>query len=138
MTRYLLDTNVVSELRKPKPHGAVVAWVKTLRPEQVFLSAVTIGELQAGVEVTRRNDAAKAREIEDWLNQVEASFTALPMDSACFREWARLMTGKSPELIEDAMIAATARVHGLHVATRNERDFRQFQVGAFNPFQFEW
>jgi len=138
VTRYLLDTNVVSELRKPKPHGAVVAWVKTLRPEQVFLSAVTIGELQAGVEVTRRNDAAKAREIEDWLNQVEASFTALPMDSACFREWARLMTGKSPELIEDAMIAATARVHGLHVATRNERDFRQFQVGAFNPFQFEW
>ena len=137
MTRYLLDTNIVSELRKPRPHGAVVAWVRTLRPEQVFLSAVTIGELQAGVELTRRNDAAKAREIEGWLNHVEASFTALPMDSACFREWARLMVGKSPELIEDAMIAATARVHGLHVATRNERDLRQFQVAAFNPFQFE-
>jgi len=137
VTRYLLDTNVVSELRKPRPHGAVVAWVKTLRPEQVFLSAVTIGELQAGVELTRRNDAAKAREIEHWLNQVEASFTALPMDSACFREWARLMAGNSPELIEDAMIAATARVHGLHVATRNERDFRQFQVQAFNPFEFK-
>jgi len=67
---------------------------------------------------------------------VEASFTALPMDSACFREWARLMVGKFPGLIEDAMIAATARVHGLDVATRNGRDFRQFQVGAFNPFQF--
>ena len=137
MTRYLLDTNIVSELRKPRPHGAVVAWVKTLRPEQVFLSAVTIGELQAGVELTRRNDPDKAQEIEDWLNQVEASFASLPMDSACFREWARLMAGKSSELIEDAMIAATARVHGLRVATRNERDFRQFQVGAFNPFQFE-
>lgn len=136
MTRYLLDTNVVSELRKPKPHGAVVAWMKTLRLEQMFLSAVTIGELQAGVELTRRNDAPKAVEIETWLTMVEASFTALPMDSACFREWARLMVGKSPELIEDAMIAATARVHGLDVATRNERDFRQFQVGAFNPFQF--
>ncbi len=136
MTRYLLDTNVVSELRKPKPHGAVVAWMKTLRLEQIFLSAVTIGELQAGVELTRRNDAPKAVEIETWLTMVEASFTALPMDSACFREWARLMVGKSPELIEDAMIAATARVHGLDVATRNERDFRQFQVGAFNPFQF--
>lgn len=136
MTRYLLDTNVVSELRKPKPHGAVVAWIKTLRPEQIFLSAVTIGELQAGVELSRRNDAAKALEIETWLNAVEASFTALPMDSTCFREWARLIAGKAPELIEDAMIAATARVHGLHVATRNERDFRQFQVGAFNPFQF--
>jgi predicted nucleic acid-binding protein len=136
VTRYLLDTNVVSELRKPKPHGAVVAWMKTLRLEQIFLSAVTIGELQAGVELTRRNDAPKAVEIETWLTMVEASFTALPMDSACFREWARLMVGKSPELIEDAMIAATARVHGLDVATRNERDFRQFQVGAFNPFQF--
>jgi predicted nucleic acid-binding protein len=136
VTRYLLDTNVVSELRKPKPHGAVVAWMKTLRLEQMFLSAVTIGELQAGVELTRRNDAPKAVEIETWLTMVEASFTALPMDSACFREWARLMVGKSPELIEDAMIAATARVHGLDVATRNERDFRQFQVGAFNPFQF--
>ena len=110
--------------------------MKTLRPEQIFLSAVTIGELQAGVERTRKNDAAKALEIETWLTIVEASFTALPMDSACFREWARSMVGKSPGLIEDAMIAATARVHGLDVATRNERDFRQFQVGAFNPFQF--
>ena len=137
MTRYLLDTNVVSELRKPKPHKAVVAWMKTLRAEQIFLSAVTVGELQAGVELTRRNDAAKALEIEAWLTMVEASFTALPMDSACFREWARLMAGKSPQLIEDAMIAATARVHGLDVATRNERDFRQFQVGALNPFRFE-
>lgn len=137
MTRYLLDTNVVSELRKPRPHGAVVAWMKTLRPEQIFLSAVTIGELQAGVELTRTHDAAKAREIEAWLTMVEASFAALPMDSACFREWARLMARKSPHLIEDAMIAATARVHGLHVATRNERDFRQFQVAAFDPVQFE-
>jgi len=136
VTRYLLDTNVVSELRKPKPHGAVVAWMKTLQPEQIFLSAVTIGELQAGVELTRRSNDSKALEIETWLTMVEASFTALPMDSACFREWARLMVGKSPALIEDAMIAATARVHGLHVATRNERDFRGFQVGAFNPFQF--
>jgi toxin FitB len=136
VTRYLLDTNVVSELRRAKPHGAVVAWIKTLRPEQIFLSAVTIGELQAGVELTRRNDAAKALEIEAWLTMVEASFTALPMDSACFREWARLMVGKSPELMEDAMIAAPARVHGLDVATRNERDFRKFQIGAFNPFQF--
>lgn len=135
MTRYLLDTNVVSELRKPRPHGAVVAWMKTLRLEQIFLSAVTIGELQAGVELTGKNDAAKALEIETWLTMVEASFTALPMDSACFREWAKLMAGKSQALVEDAMIAATARVHGLHVATRNERDFRQFQVGAFNPFR---
>jgi toxin FitB len=135
--RYLLDTNIVSELRKRKPHGAVMAWMNTLRPEQIFISAVTIGELQAGVERTRENDAAKAREIEAWLALVEASFANLPMDSACFREWARMMSGKSPELMEDAMIAATARVHDLHVATRNEHDFRDLQVPAFNPFHFQ-
>lgn len=136
MIRYLLDTNVVSELRKAKPHGAVVAWMKTLRPEQIFLSAVTIGELQAGVELTRNNDEAKAQEIETWLSMVEGSYAILPMDSACFREWARMMAGKPSELIEDGMIAATARVHGLQVATRNEKDFRQLQVKVFDPFRF--
>lgn len=136
MNRYLLNTNVISELRKASPHGAVVAWIKTLRSEQIFLSAVTMGELQAGVEATRKNDAAKAIEIENWLTLIETSFTALPMDSVCFREWARLLSGKSTHLMEDAMIAATARVHGLHVATRNERDFRHLQVTVFNPFQF--
>ena len=136
MTRYLLDTNVISELRKPRPHGAVVAWVNTLRVEQIFLSAVTLGELQAGIELTRKNDESKAREIEAWLGQVEASFAILPMDSACFREWASLLAGKSSHLIEDAMIAATARVHGLEVATRNQRDFRAFQTQTFNPFDF--
>ena len=136
MIRYLLDTNVVSELRKRKPHGAVLAWIDTLRPEQIFLSAVTIGELQAGAELTRKTDPAKASEIENWLMVTEGTFSVIPMDSACFREWARLKMGKPSALIEDAMIAATARVHGLQIATRNERDFRQFQVAVFNPFQF--
>lgn len=135
MTRYLLDTNVVSELRKPKPHGAVVAWVETLRPEQIFVSAATIGELQAGVELTRKNDPSKAIEIENWLSIVEASYPVLPMDSACFREWARLMAGRSWDLIEDAMIGATARVHRLEVATRNQADFQRLSVKVFNPFE---
>jgi predicted nucleic acid-binding protein len=133
--RYLLDTNIVSELRKRKPHGAVLAWMDTLRPEQIFISAVTIGELQAGAELTRKNDPAKAAEIENWLMITEGAFSVIPMDSACFREWARLKADKPSELIEDAMIAATARVHGLQVATRNEKDFRQFQVASFNPFR---
>jgi len=134
--RYLLDTNVVSELRKRKPHGAVLAWMDTLRPEQIFLSAVTVGELQAGAELTRRTDPAKAAEIENWLMITERAFSVIPMDAACFREWARLKAGKPPDLIEDAMIAATARVHGLQVATRDETDFRQLGVSPFNPFQF--
>jgi toxin FitB len=134
VTKYLLDTNVISELRKSKPHGAVVAWMETLRVEQIFLSAVTAGELQAGVELTRKQDATKARVIEAWLSSVETSFAFLPMDSACFREWSRLMAGRPDALREDAMIAATARVHGLTVATRNEKDFRQLGVQIFNPF----
>ena len=108
----------------------------TLRPEQIFLSAVTIGELQAGAEITRRNDPAKAAEIENWLMVTEGSYSVIPMDSACFREWARLKTGTSSDLIEDAMIAATARVHGMELATRNVRDFHRFGVAVFNPFEF--
>ena len=135
MKRYLLDTNVVSETRKPKPHGAVVAWLSGLRDEQVFLSAVTMGELQAGIELTRRQDAAKASEIERWVDEVEASYQILPMDTASFREWGRLMHGKSDHLIEDGMIAATARKFDLIVATRNEDDFEQLGVPVFNPFK---
>jgi len=134
--RYLLDTNVISELRKTRPHGAVVAWLETLRVEQIFLSAATMGELQDGVELTRRQDPAKAREIESFLNSVEMSFAFVPMDSACFREWSRLMSGQPDALREDAMIAATARIHGFTVATRDEKDFKHLGVEILNPFRF--
>jgi toxin FitB len=133
--RFLLDTNVVSELRKPKPHGAVVDWLSQLRDEQLFLSAVTLGELQAGIERTRAQDVRKAEEIEGWVDQLADSIQVLPMDTLCFREWARLMNRKSDYLIEDAMIAATARIHGLTVATRNERDFAALGVALLNPFK---
>src|SRR5271166_4562394 len=135
MKRYLLDTNIISETRKPRPHGAVVAWLTSLRDEQILLSAVTMGELQAGIERTRRHHPEKARDIELWVELLEASHQVLPMDSATFREWGRLMHGKSDQLIEDAMIAATARVHDLTVATRNEADFKHFNVEVLNPFK---
>jgi predicted nucleic acid-binding protein len=131
----LLDTNVVSEVRKHKPHGAVVAWLAGLRDDQVFLSAVTMGELQAGIELTRRQNPEKAREIELWVDQLEASYQILPMDTVSFREWGRLVHGKSDHLIEDGMIAATARTNGLIVATRNEDDFNQLNVPVVNPFK---
>jgi toxin FitB len=137
MKKYLLDTNVISELRKLKPHGAVLAWLRDLREEQIFLSAVTVGELQAGVELTRQQDPTKAGEIETWVDQLADSYQVLPMDTLCFREWARLMTGKPEQLMEDGMIAATARVHALTVATRNVRDFQQLKVAVLNPFQPE-
>lgn len=132
---YLLDTNVVSELRKPKPHGAVLAWFRELDDTQLHLSAVTLGEIQAGVEITREQDAAKAAEIESWLEMVAGSYNVLPMDAAAFRTWAVLMHRKSDAVIEDAMIAATAKVHGLTVVTRNVADFRSFGVPLLNPFK---
>ena len=135
MNQYLLDTNVVSELRKTRPHGAVVAWLSDRQVESLFLSSVTIGELQAGVERTRRQDAVKASQIEVWVDQVAASYQILPMDTACFREWARLMDQKPDQLLTDGMIAATARVHHLIVVSRNERDFKQLGVRILNPFK---
>jgi predicted nucleic acid-binding protein len=135
LNRYLLDTNVVSELRKPRPHCGVLSWINELQADQIYLSAVTIGELQTGVELTRRQNTAKAAEIEIWVDQLAESFQVLPMDAQCFREWARVMEGKAERLLEDVMIAATARIHRLTVATRNERDFRQLGVHVLDPFK---
>jgi toxin FitB len=131
---YLLDTNVVSELRKPKPHGAVVQWLQEVADADLHISAVTIGEIQAGIELTREQDEAKAAEIEQWLELVSGSYSVIPMDAGAFRVWARLMHRASDTLYEDAMIAATAKVHKFTVVTRNVADFKQFGVSVFNPF----
>lgn len=131
---YLLDTNVVSELRRPRPHGAVLAWIEGVADDHLHLSAVTIGELQAGVEATRERDPDKAAEIEGWLDQVAHAYNVLPVDTRIFRLWAKLMHRRSDDLIEDAMIAATADAHGLTVVTRNLRDFQIFGVPTLDPF----
>ena len=133
-TGSLLDTNVVSELRKPRPHRAVVAWLQGIPGEQIFISAITLGEIQAGIELIRGRDAAKAVEIEDWLDEVAASYQVLAIDGRVCREWARLMDGCPDRLMEEAMLAATARIHGLTLITRNTRDFKEFRVPLFNPF----
>lgn len=132
---YLLDTNVVSELRRPRPHPAVLDWMADVPADRLFLSAVTVGEIQAGIEITRGQDVAKAEELEAWLDLVVDTYGVLAMGATAFREWARLKHRKSDTLVEDAMIAATAIVHGLTVATRNVRDFQPFEVSLVNPFE---
>ena len=134
---YLLDTNIVSELRRPRPHGAVVAWLRSVRNEDLHLSAVTIGEIQSGIEIAREQDEAKAAEIEAWLEQVAQTYNVISLDPRAFRSWARLMHRRTDDLIEDAMIAATAAVHNLTVVTRNVRDFEDFEVPTLNPFDMK-
>lgn len=131
---YLLDTNVLSERRKPKPHGAVTAWIARIPEQDLYVAAVTLAEIQAGIEITRKQNPAKADELEAWLNGINRTGNVLPMDGESFRIWARLMHGRSDDLYEDAMIAATALRHDLTVVTRNVRDFRHFDVRLLNPF----
>lgn len=130
----LLDTNIVSELRKPRPHAGVIAWVEGIPDTDLHLCAVTLGEIQAGIELTRDQDAHKAAALEAWADQLAAAWNVLPMDAATFRIWARLMHRQSDTVYEDAMIAACALRHGLTVVTRNVRDFKRFDVPLLNPF----
>ncbi len=132
---YLLDTNVISELRRSRPHPSVLAWLTGVADTDLYLSAVTIGELQAGVEITRDQDPGKAAEIEAWVEHIALTYNVLAMDARAFRRWAKLLHHQSDDLIEDAMIAATADVHNLIVVTRNVRDFERLGIRTLDPFQ---
>jgi toxin FitB len=130
---YLLDTNMISELRRPGLHTSVVGWLSGIAADQVFISAVTLGELQAGVENVRRQDPGRAEIIESWIDRVAQSYNVLPMDGSAFRCWAKLMHGKPADLIADAMIAAIAAVHNLTVVTRNLSDFERLGCRLSTP-----
>jgi predicted nucleic acid-binding protein len=132
---YLLDTNVISEFRRTKPHGAVLSWLTNRSDSELFISAVSIGEIQSGIEKTREQDLVKAKILEEWLNQIAGLYSVLPMDGNVFRVWAQLMHRQSDTVIEDAMIAATALTHRLTVVTRNVKDFKRFNVDILNPFK---
>jgi predicted nucleic acid-binding protein len=133
---FLLDTNVISELRKLRPHGALLNWYKSYSSSAFCLPAIALYEIQAGVEVTRQQNQAKAIEMELWLTSLIEETQILPFDGFAARATALMMHGQSKVLIEDAMIAAIAKVNGLTVATRNTRDFERFAVPLVNPFLF--
>jgi hypothetical protein len=132
---FLLDTNVISELRKPKPHGAVLAWLQLQQSDALFISAMTIAEIQQGIELTRAQDAERAEVLESWLvHELLPSAQILSMDADVARLWAKLMHKRSNTLFEDALIAATAIAHRLIVVTRNVRDFKALGVDCIDPF----
>ena len=132
---YLLDTNVVSELRRPRPDPSVLRWLARVPSDHLFLSAVTVGEIQAGIENVRERYPDKAGVLEAWLDAVVNSYGVLAMDAAAFREWARLKRRRASVDAERGMIAATAVVHRLTVVTRHVRDFRRLGVPQLNPFE---
>ena len=131
---YLLDTNVISETRKRKPHGAVLNWLQSVADKDLRLAAVVVGELQVGVERIRAHDAAKAAEFDGWLTRLLETYDVVPMDATTFRIWAKLMAGQQEHLYEDAMLAATAVQHNLTVVTRNRRHLDLFGVPTLDPF----
>lgn len=133
---FLLDTNVISELRQPRPHGGGVEWFRTIDSVDFAIPAVAVGEIQIAIERTRRNDPAKASDIEAWLTAQIAVTRIVPMDGETFRIWARIVHMAPVQQVLDAMIVATAIQHGLTLATRNTRDFELFAVSLLNPFDF--
>ncbi|MSO98655.1 MAG: type II toxin-antitoxin system VapC family toxin [Rhodospirillaceae bacterium] len=133
---YLLDTNIVSEMFRPRPHGGVIAWLNSLGEDTLAISAVTLGEMQRGAELMRLKDAARADLIEFWVDRARKTYTTFPMDADAFVLWAKLIARRDDKLTLDAMIAATAITRRLTVATRNVRDFKALGAKTFNPFDY--
>jgi predicted nucleic acid-binding protein len=132
--RFLLDTNILSEIRKPSPHGAVLAWFTEYHSAYFATPAIALFELQIGAEKLRKQDPYRAAMFDFWVGRIAGGSNVLSLDAAAAREAARLLSKHSMALMADAMIAAIARVNGLTVATRNTRDFERFAVPLVNPF----
>ena len=134
---FLLDTNIVGELRKTSRCNPVVMdWYLRYAIEISFISVMTMGEIRKGIESSRRKDLAKARNLEKWLNELELSFEdrILPVSAEIADIWGRFVHRDDVGAV-DGLIAATASHHGHIVATRNERDFQKTGVDFINPFR---
>ena len=135
MVKYLLDTNIISEIRKgPRCHPNVAAWYSNLEGESLYLSVLVLGEIRKGIEGLRGRDAGKANELDLWLEQLQTSFQSqiLPVGTAISQEWGRLSSLHTVPVI-DGLLAATA--HRLVLVTRNTRDFADLGIQLLNPFE---
>jgi predicted nucleic acid-binding protein len=134
---FLVDTNVISELRKgSRCDRAVISWFETLQPDEIFLSVLNLGELRRGIELIRRRDQVAAYALEEWLESLVEYHgeRILPVDREVAAQWGKL-TVPDPLPVVDALLAATAKVHRLTLATRNTKDVERTGVRCVNPFK---
>jgi predicted nucleic acid-binding protein len=134
--KYLIDTNIISEVRKGlKCDPNVAAWYASIVDDELYLSVLVLGEIHKGIERARPKDTDQARALEKWLTDVVTSFAEriLPVDQAVADEWGR-MSAKRPLPTTDALLAATAKVHGMTLVTRNIVDVAALGADVLNPF----
>ena len=132
---FLLDTVVLSELRKAKPSRKVVQWIKAQKADSLFISVVSIGEIERGIEKARKSDAVFAAALEEWLETLLNLYAdrVLPVSANAARLWGRLSARLGHDGA-DLLIAATALTHGFTVVTRNVKHFAPTGVRVFDPF----
>ncbi len=134
---YLFDTNVVLELRRPRPHGGVQVWVESRAAEAMYLSVLVLGEIRCGVERLRPRDPSQSQSLERWLASLEGRFAdrIIAIDEVIAHAWGRLSATDSVSPV-DGLLAATALVHGLTVVTRDKRPFERVGVPYFDPWTY--
>ncbi len=137
MIQYLLDTNILSELRKKsRADSGVIKWFEGVENDALFTSVLVIGEIRRGIELVRKSDSKQAKALEKWLNGLMSHFRerVLPIDDRVADRWGKLcIDQKLPDV--DGLLAATALVHNLTLVTRNTADFKRSPVKLLNPFQ---
>jgi toxin FitB len=133
---YLLDTNVLSEARRPHGNAQVRAWLASVPGDHLHLSVLTVGEIRLGIERLRRRDPAQAAVFETWLSALHRNYAErlLPVSAEIAEEWGRLNV-PNPVPTVDGLLAATARVHGFTLVTRNSADVVRTGVRLLDPFE---
>lgn len=134
--KYLVDTNVLSEVRKAeRADGGVRRWFESVQDDELFVSVLVLGEIRRGVELKRRKDPRAAQHLEAWLEQLTRDFgeRLLPVDARVADAWGR-MQGTRPLPAIDGLLAATAQANRLTLVTRNTDDFAALRIQVLNPF----